>query len=48
MSITPRWGRGEIVKLLAGTYRMNPNIRTWGGYTPLMIAGIWKKHEVKL
>jgi len=41
-----RWGRGEIVKLLAGRFQQHPDLRTRGGYTPLMIAGIWKHHEV--
>ena len=41
-----RWGRGEIVKLLVGRFGQDPNLRTRGGYTPLMIAGIWKHHEV--
>ncbi|XP_046400808.1 uncharacterized protein LOC124166794 [Ischnura elegans] len=31
-------GNEDIVKLIAGTYRVDPNVRSNGGYTPLHIA----------
>ena len=36
----------DIVKLLAGSHEMEPDVRTRGGYTPLMLAALGKKHEV--
>ena len=39
-------GSLELVKLMAGTYMMDPDVRTRGGYTPLMLAALGKKHEV--
>ena len=51
MSLTPQhWaakqGNLEVVKLLAGSHEVEPDLRTRGGYTPLMLAALGKKHEV--
>ena len=35
-----------MVKLLAGTHEVRPDLRTRGGYTPLMLAALGKNHEV--
>ena len=33
-------GNTDIVKLLAGTYELDINVKTRGGYTPLHLAGM--------
>ena len=35
-----------MVKLLAGSHQVEPDLRTRGGYTPLMLAALGKNHEV--
>lgn len=39
-----KFGKSEIVKLIAGTYGVNANIKSHGGFTPLHLAAI-HKHE---
>jgi ankyrin repeat protein len=41
-----KYGNDAMVHLLIGRYRMNPNIRTRGGYTPLMLAAMHRKENV--
>jgi len=36
----------ELVKLLAGRFNLSSNMRSRGGYTPLMMAGMGKCYEV--
>ena len=36
----------EVVKLLAGRFHLSPDVRSRGGYTPLMMAGMAKRFEV--
>ena len=35
-----------LVHLLIGRYRMNPNVRTRGGYTPLMLIAMYRRQSV--
>jgi len=39
-------GHADIVKLLAGSYGQDPDMKTRGGYTPLILAGMCKREEV--
>jgi len=39
-------GSSDIVKLVAGTQKLDPDTRSRGGYTPLMLAGQQGKVEV--
>lgn len=41
-----RRGHVELVKLLAGRFGLSPDMRTRGGYTPLIIAAMGKCNEV--
>ena len=41
-----KFGKPEIVKLNAGTYGVNPNIKSHGGYTPLHLAAINQKPNI--
>ncbi len=43
-----RRGKVELVKLLAGRFSLSPNLRSRGGYTPLMMAGMGKCYEVSI
>lgn len=38
-------GNDDVIKLLVGTYGQDPNVRSRGGYTPLMLAGLFKRHS---
>ena len=39
-------GKPEIVKLIAGTYGVNPNMKSHGGYTPLHLAAIHQHQNI--
>ena len=39
-------GHADIVKLLVGSYGQDPDVKTRGGYTPLILAGMCKREEV--
>jgi len=39
-----KFNKAEVVKLIAGTHGVSPNIKSFGGYTPLHLAAI-NKHE---
>lgn len=41
-----KFGRTEIVDLIAGKYGLNPNVRSHGGYTPLHLAHMFEQREV--
>jgi hypothetical protein len=41
-----RRGNDGLIHLLIGRYRMEVNLRTRGGYTPLMLAAIHKREHV--
>lgn len=38
-------GNEDVIKLLAGTYGQDPNVKTRGGYTPLMLAAQTNRHS---
>lgn len=39
-------GSSEMVKLIAGTHRLNPNVKSHGGYTPLHLASMFQKQHI--
>ena len=41
-----KYGNESLIHLLIGRYRMDVNIKTRGGYTPLMISAMHHKHTV--
>lgn len=41
-----KFNRIDIVKLLLGQYRMNPNIQNHCGYTPLHMASQFKNEQI--
>ena len=38
-------GNLDLVKLLAGNYQVNVNVRSYGGYTPLHLGKKYQKVE---
>lgn len=41
-----KFAKPEIVKLIAGTYGANPNVKSHGGYTPLHLAAINQNENI--
>lgn len=41
-----KFGCAEIVKLVAGSYGLNPNVKSHGGYTPLHLAYMFNQHHI--
>lgn len=39
-------GNADVIKLIAGTHRANPNVRSHGGYTPLHLAAMFCHEEI--
>lgn len=41
-----KFGSAEIVKLVAGSYGLNPNVKSHGGYTPLHLAYMFNQYHI--
>lgn len=41
-----KFGKPEIIKLIAGTYSVNPNIKSNGGFTPLHLAAMHNHQQL--
>ena len=41
-----KFAKPDIIKLIAGSYNVNPNIKSHGGYTPLHLAAMSQKEAV--
>lgn len=41
-----KFGNKEIIELIAGTYNVDPNIKSNGGYTPLHLAAQHQNEEI--
>ncbi|XP_067125739.1 ankyrin repeat domain-containing protein SOWAHC-like [Centruroides vittatus] len=39
-------GNADVIKLIAGTHRANPNVRSVSGYTPLHLAAMFCHEEI--
>lgn len=41
-----KFGNVHIIKLIAGNYGVNPNIKSHGGFTPLHLAALSKQEKI--
>jgi len=41
-----KFNRPDIIKFIAGTYNVNPNIKTFSGYTPLHFAAMFGHKDI--